>query len=79
MRKNKFSFSISSGAADDANKISLWYNKKLDGLGYRFLSKLKQSFENIQLHPSSYSRIMPKNNIRKFTVAGFPYKIYFLW
>ncbi|MEO7528379.1 MAG: hypothetical protein ABIT35_09085 [Chitinophagaceae bacterium] len=79
MGKNKFSFAISSGAYDDANNIALWYNDKIDGLGYRFLSKLKKSFDKIHFSPSSFSQLGFKSNIRKYTVAGFPYKIYFLF
>ena len=74
MRKNEFSFTISPGAADDANEIALWYNNKIDGLGYRFLSKLKTSFEKIHSSPSSFTGYKKKSDIRRYAVNGFPYK-----
>jgi len=79
MGKNNFSFAISPGAADDTNKAALWYNKKVDGLGYRFLSKLKISLDKIRSAPLSFTRYKKESDIRKYAVAGFPYKIYYLF
>lgn len=79
MRKNKFSLAISTGAADDTNKTAIWYNKKVDGLGHRFLSKLKDSLNKIQSSPSSFPRYKKESDIRKYAVIGFPYKIYYLF
>lgn len=79
MGKNKFSFAISPGAADDTNKTAKWYDKKVDGLGYRFLSKLKASFDRIHSSPSSFARYKKESDIRKYAVGGFPYKIYYLF
>lgn len=79
MGKNKFSLTISSGAADDTNKAANWYNKKIDGLGYRFLTKLKISLDKIHSAPSSFARYKKESNLRKYAITGFPYKIYYLF
>jgi ParE toxin of type II toxin-antitoxin system, parDE len=79
MGKNKFSFAISSGAAGDTNKAAKWYDKKVDGLGYRFLTKLKVSLDKIHSAPSSFARYKKESDIRKYSVAGFPYKIYYIF
>ena len=79
MRKNKFSLAISAGATDDIIKAAKWYNKKIEGLGYRFLTKLKISLDKIHLSPSSFTRYKKESSIRKYAVAGFPYKIYYLF
>ena len=79
MRKNKVSFAISPGAADDISNIAVWYHQKVEGLGNRFLLRLKASFKKVQLSPEAYARINPKSNIRRCVVPGFPYKTYFLF
>jgi hypothetical protein len=60
MRKNKISFAISVGAADDANDIALWYDSKIDGPGYLFLLKLKESFDKVHSMPASFARLKRK-------------------
>jgi len=51
----------------------------MDGLSDRFLLKLKVSFDKILFAPSSIARFKKKSDIRKYHVAGFPYKIYYLF
>jgi plasmid stabilization system protein ParE len=79
MGKSNFSFGISQAALDDTNEISLWYDVKMQGLGYRFLSKLKDAFDKIQSSPEAFGQYKGKNDIRKYSVTGFPYKIYYLF
>jgi hypothetical protein len=78
MNKNNYSLTLSSAAAKDVVKISLWYDKQLDGLGSRFLQRQKKSFDKILSSPTSFSKIKSKLNIRKSGIKGFPYKVYFL-
>jgi plasmid stabilization system protein ParE len=79
MRKNNFSFAVSTGAFNDANEIALWYNEKMEGLGFRFLTKLKTSFDKIHSFPENFSRYQKSSDIRKYVVSGFPYRIYYLF
>lgn len=78
MRKSNYSLSLSPAAAKDVVKIATWYDKKIDGLGASFLQRQKQSLDKIQLTPTSFSKIKSTFNIRKSSIKGFPYKVYFL-
>ncbi|HMT75505.1 MAG TPA: type II toxin-antitoxin system RelE/ParE family toxin [Chitinophagaceae bacterium] len=78
MQKNNFSISISPGAADEIIETAAWYNNKVEGLGERFLKKLKSSLEEIQQSPFAFAKINQKGNIRRKITAGFPYKIFYL-
>jgi len=79
MRKNNFSFGISESAFEDSNEIALWYNRIVNGLGSRFMLKLEIAFEKILISPEAFSRYRKNSDIRKLTVSGFPYKIYYLF
>ena len=79
MRKNNFSFGISESAFEDANEIALWYNRIVNGLGARFMLKLEVAFEKTLISPEAFSRYHKKSDIRKLTMSGFPYKIYYLF
>jgi toxin ParE1/3/4 len=78
MKKSNHSLTLSSAAAKDVVKISLWYDRQIDGLGNRFLKQQKHALDKIQLSPSSFSRIKSKADIRKSSIKGFPYKVFFL-
>lgn len=78
MKKSNYSLTLSSAAAKDVINISLWYDRQINGLGNRFLQKLKYTLDKIQLSPTSFSGIKSKVEIRKGSIRGFPYKVYFL-
>ena len=78
MKKSNYSLTLSSAAAKDVVKISLWYDRQVDGLGNRFLQRQKSTLVKIQLSPASFSQIKSKLEIRKSSIKGFPYKVYFL-
>jgi hypothetical protein len=44
----------------------------MQGLGYRFLSKLKDAFDKIQSSPEAFGQYKGKSDIRKYSVTGFP-------
>lgn len=55
MTNNAFTLALTSGALDDLNKTVLWYDKKVSGLGERFLLKSRLSIANIRQFPQAYS------------------------
>jgi hypothetical protein len=79
MKKSNYSLTISSAAANDILQISLWYDRQVDGLGNRFLQRQKYTLDKIQLSPTSFSRTKSKLEIRKSSIKGFPFKVYFLF
>ena len=55
-----------------------FYEARLDGLGFRFLSAVEQTAERISTHPEAGTPLA--DEFRKRIVPGFPYSIvYRVW
>ncbi len=55
-----------------------FYEARLDGLGFRFLSAVEQTSERISIHPEAGAPL--SGEFRQRMVQGFPYNIiYRVW
>jgi plasmid stabilization system protein ParE len=71
----KYELIIRSSADEDLSDIVLWYEKKVPGLGARFLDDFSKKLSDISDAPFNYpSKFSP---FRMALVENFPYKIWF--
>lgn len=60
--------------SEDYNKAYAWYEDQQKGLGERFFKAVRQTIEQISVHPESYSSKGSKK-IREAQIDFFPYLI----
>jgi plasmid stabilization system protein ParE len=71
-----FKLRIISPAEKDITETVFWYEKKLNGLGHRFLTSLDATFQSIQRNPKIYPKVY--NEFRRALLPRFPYGIYYI-
>ena len=67
---------ILSVAEKDIIDIILWYEKKVKGLGNRFIVSLDATFQSIQRNPKIYPKVY--KDFRRALLPRFPYGIYYI-
>jgi toxin ParE1/3/4 len=67
---------ILSVAEKDITDIVLWYEKKISGLGNRFIISLDATFQSIERNPKVYPKV--HKDFRRALLPRFPYGIYFI-
>jgi len=50
-----------------------WYEKRLEGLGIRFIASVNKRLNEIAEHPERYAK--KKRNYREVMIEGFPYMV----
>jgi hypothetical protein len=67
------SISIHEFADLELNEAARYYESKVNGLGFAFLSEVERVIEQIETNPESAPRILKA--IRRKLLRGFPYSI----
>ena len=62
-------------AEEEMKAAAHYYNTQKPGLGFKFLDEITAAFNEIQISPTRWVKV--SNDIRKFIVRKFPYKIYY--
>jgi plasmid stabilization system protein ParE len=70
-------FFITEDALEDIKKISIWYAVRKPDLADDFHKELFNSIHIICKSPYVYLKYGMKNNIRRFLMKRFPYKIFY--
>ncbi|MBL7129528.1 MAG: type II toxin-antitoxin system RelE/ParE family toxin [Ignavibacteria bacterium] len=72
----KYKLLIRSCAEQDITEAVLWYEKRLKGLGARFLFSVDATIQSIQRNPRAYPKVY--KNYRRALLQRFPHGIYYL-
>jgi len=67
---------VRSVAEKDITDIVLWYEKKLKGLGNRFITSLDATFQSIQRNPEIYPKVYKE--FRRALLPRFPYGVFYI-
>lgn len=70
-----YSLLVSDGANEDAIVIFDWYEKKLTGLGDKFITALEIAKVDLLNNPLVFA--IWKKSIRRMVMRKFPYKIFY--
>ncbi len=70
---------VKQEAVDDAIEVYEYYEKKVPGLGDRFLAALAKRYSDLSLHFTHYGFIAedPLNILRDVRIEKFPYVVVF--
>ena len=66
---------VNASASADIRKASLWYEKQQEGLGQKFLDRVAETIDRIELNPDGYAKII--NEGRRANLRQFPYSLWF--
>lgn len=72
----KYKLVIRSCAEQDITDAVLWYEKRLKGLGARFLFSVDATIQSIQRNPRVYPKVY--KNCRRALTQRFPHGIYYI-
>ena len=67
------SVSIHEFAEFELNEAAKYYESKVNGLGFAFLSEVERVVEQIETNPESAPRIL--KTVRRILLRGFPYSV----
>ena len=67
---------LRSIAEKDISDIVYWYEKKIPGLGNRFITSLDATFHSIKRNPQIYPKVY--KDFRRALSPRFPYAVFYI-
>ncbi len=71
----KYALLVSESANEDAIVIFDWYERKLNGLGNKFINELEIAKSDLLNNPLAYAKW--NKGIRRMVMRKFPYKLFY--
>ena len=74
------SFHLAGPARRELVREIVWYERRQEGLGERFIESVRQAFQRVADHPTSHPKEQSahwRRDIRRCPVVGFPYQVIF--
>jgi len=59
----------------EIQEIAMWYEDQQEGVGFKFLDAIDQSFERIQQFPELYAIV--DGDVRRALLRRFPFAVYY--
>ena len=66
---------VDSAARADIQKAFVWYESQREGLGERFVERVRKTIERVALNPEGYTKVI--GEARKAEIRRFPYSLFF--
>lgn len=69
---------VENAAARELEEAILWYERRLPGLGLRFLMAVQKTLKRLEAFPKSGTQVprLPRNlAVRRFRVKEFPFQV----
>ncbi len=71
----KYEIIVRSCAENDISDAVAWYEKKVSGLGKRFLSSLDSAIQSISHNPEAFPKVYKE--FRRYLLHRFPYSVFY--
>ena len=65
---------VDSAAKADIKRAFVWYENQREGLGEKFVQRVRESIERIAANPEGYAKVI--GEARKSELRQFPYSLW---
>jgi plasmid stabilization system protein ParE len=66
---------VDSAAKADIRRAFVWYENQREGLGEKFVQRVREAIERIAANPAGYAKVI--GEARKSELRQFPYSLWF--
>jgi toxin ParE1/3/4 len=66
---------VDSAAKADIQRAFVWYENQREGLGDKFIARVRETIEHIALSPEGYAKVV--GEARRANLRKFPYALWF--